>query len=182
MLYRIVNINNGFALFSFKDEYMLSVIDDDNNIIMNSAPREYSAEWQAMEVDFVDGNKLPDIQVAYSRLYLSTKATQALKPFLNWGELLEVCHKGNKGYLFNPLTTQAANTALSLRENHEVKALTFDQELPIFKTDFDGYEGIFCSDEFVQAIDNQGLKGCGFNIDLANIFYDDGSTDKPINH
>ena len=49
----------------------------------------------------------------------------------------------------------------------------------IFRTAFDSYHGIFCSEQFKLAVEKASLRGIVFSKDLGNMFPEDDSATQP---
>lgn len=112
------------------------------------------------------------------RLVLTEYATEVLKIFLINGELLEIKYDGNTGFIFNPLKILEENTKLSLRDkNGDISSLVFDDDAPVFKTEFDRYHGVYCNQNFKDAVESAGLKGAVFSVDLSGLFVTDYKPD-----
>jgi sulfite reductase alpha subunit-like flavoprotein len=67
-----------------------------------------------------------------------------------------------EGAIFNPLKVVSANERTSTKDSFaEVASLFFDKKEVIFKTDFDDYFGVYCSNEFQRLIEANELTGLG---------------------
>lgn len=150
----------------------------------NAEPIKYSEVWEALKIHFQAciGSKtkdMPDISENFGRLFLSTKAHDALKELIEEaGELLPITYNSDeKGYIFNPLLTaeslNAIDEKLTTYDAHgNLEHFSFDpsklKNTAIFKTQLDTYKGIFCSEAVVQACELAGLTGVKFNLDISN--------------
>jgi len=149
----------------------------------NAEPKPYAEVWQTLHIDFTPcaGSKakeIPDISEKFGRLFLSTKAHNAMKDILsNCGEFLPVTYsEGEQGYIFNPLLTaeqlNAVNKKLTTHDqygNLEYFGFAVDklQDIAIFKTELDTYKGIFCNEAMKQACEEADLTGINFNPDVS---------------
>ena len=90
------------------------------------------------------------------------------------GELLPVVYSSDneapkEGAIFNPLKVVSANERTSTKDSFgEVASLFFDTEEVIFKTDFDDYFGVYCSNEFQRFIEANELTGMELRENLAS--------------
>lgn len=195
MLYRMKSDDAHYLMLTYSDEYMLEAVranveENKPGIIADPSPHILLPDWQQTEVLFVDGypefkfNKVaPDISYTTGRLFLNQRALDALKPFLEKGEILPVLYEsGTKGYIFNPLDIVKASKHSTKNEFGDITHISFNEEHTLFKTDFDGYNGVFCDQAVRDTIEKAGLKGLVFDVDLANIFLDDGTSCKPKGH
>lgn len=178
MIYRILANPRKYLMLSFGSDYMLKSVLAGKSISNDPSPVAYSEDWEPTEVKFVDGypenkeeKKQCDILYDMGHLFLSDKAAEILKPYLTDGELLAVTYADNNGYIFNPLKLIGANAKLStVDKNGDIASLVFDEEAAIFKTEYDGYHGVFCNEEFKGAVESAGLAGAYFEVDLSSIF------------
>lgn len=178
MLYRILASHREFLMMSFSNKYMLESLKTGKAIANDPSPVRYSNGWIAPSVAFVDGlpeykneKAMADILYDMGHLFLTSQAADVLKVFLNDGELLPVYYGSEKGYFFNPLKILEANDVLSLRDQYgDVTSLVFDEEAPLFKTEYDGYNGLFCNQEFKDTVEKSGFRGAVFSVNLSNIF------------
>ena len=160
-------------------------------------PHRYLENWQAFEIGFaslVSSKKMsmPDLISRNGRLFLNAKAYNATHESLKkCGEFLPVIYDGKDGYLFNILTLAeeagALDACLSTKnEFDEVQSIAFDEKklngINIFRCEFDGYMGIYCSNELKQVIETADLKGLTFSADLGNQFPKDEKAQTPENH
>ncbi|SIS63998.1 hypothetical protein SAMN05421686_10346 [Thalassolituus maritimus] len=90
------------------------------------------------------------------------------------GELLPVVYSSEneapkEGAIFNPLKVVPTNERTSTKDSFgEVASLFFDTEEVIFKTDFDDYFGLYCSNEFQRFIKANELTGLEMRENLAS--------------
>ncbi len=189
-MYSLLPDAQGYLKIGFDEIEMLTLYPDDMFAI-NLLPNSWLNRWQGLTLHFYDAYKSkkakrrPDITVFEKRLFMSKKAKNALEPILeDLGEYLPVTCDGVDSFIFNPLKVLGVNESLSVREDYETKAIVFnDQNFPlIFKTEFDDYVRLFCTDEFKKVVEDNNFLGLYFQADLANIFVDDGSCQIPKAH
>jgi hypothetical protein len=179
MLYRLKSNDIDYLSLIYDDEEVIEKLGEENLIQIECDPREYGLIWQKLSVRFEPalGGKcdkpIPDLQVHSGHLFLSAKALGALKDVLDgYGELLPVVYSSDneapkEGAIFNPLKVVSANERTSTKDSFgEVASLFFDTEEVIFKTDFDDYFGLYCSNEFLRLIEVYELTGLGFGENL----------------
>ena len=181
MLYRISTNDVDYLSLIYDDEEVIEKLGEENLIQIECDPREYAPIWQKLSVRFESalGGKsdkpIPDLQVHSGHLFLSERALKALKDVLEpYGELLLVVYSSDneapkEGAIFNPLKVVSANKRTSTKDSFgEVASLFFDTEEVIFKTDFDEYFGLYCSNEFQRFIKANELTGLEMREDLAS--------------
>ncbi|WP_297532929.1 hypothetical protein [Thalassolituus sp.] len=181
MLYRITNNDFDFLSLVYDDEEVIEKLGEDNLIQIECDPRAYAPIWQKLSVRFEPalGGKsdkpIPDLQVHSGHIFLSERALKALKGVLElYGELLPVVYRSDneapkEGAIFNPLKIVSANERTSTKDSFgEVTSLFFDSEEVIFKTDFDDYFGLYCSNEFQRLIEANALTGMELIENLAS--------------
>jgi len=161
------------------------------------APQSYLDGWQPFEIGFAalgvsEKAAMPDIMVRNGRLFLTAPAFAALGGLLEkHGEFLPVTYGGKDGHLFNVLSlaesVKGIDTKLSTKnEFGEVQSLAFHEDkvkgLLLFRTAFDGYMGIYCTEGFKAAIDESNFKGLIFSNDIGSIFPPDADVSGPSSH
>ena len=130
------------------------------------------------------------------RLFLNEEAYDALYELIAQdGEILPVSFEGasadehgmrKDGAIFNPLKIaedfDALDTKLSMKNEWEdLVSLEFNEKrlndvgITLFRSSFEGFTGIFCTEAFKSACEAASLKGITFTPDLANIFPEDPS-------
>ncbi len=186
MYYSIHNDRTHFAALGFDWKQIVALFGDamDTRFDVNQTPRPYSEVWKdEITVNFsnaggLTGSAIPDIAEHQGRLFISAKAYDVLSPLLkNDGEFLPVtCVDGN-GYMFNPL--RLAEELGALNEAHcvknewdEVEHIAFHEDqltsVTAFRTEFDDYLSLFCSEDLKQAVEQHQLTGVTFNASLGN--------------
>lgn len=137
-----------------------------------------------------NGQAKPDFMIRNGHLFLTTAAHGILNPIISsHGEFLPITYDGNNGFIFNVLSIAEAydgiNKKLSTKnEFGEVQSLSFNENevknLAIFKTEFEGYLGIYCSEKLKSTIEKNQLKGITFSDDTGNIFPSDSNAEQPL--
>ena len=180
-LYRISTNGLDYLSLMYDDEEVIEKLGEENLIQIECDPREYAPIWQKLSVRFEPalGGKsdkpIPDLQVHSGHLFLSERALKSLKDILEpHGELLPVIYSSDneaprEGAIFNPLKVVSASERTSTKDSFgEVASLFFDSEEVIFKTDFDDYFGVYCSNEFQRLIEANELTGTELRENLAS--------------
>lgn len=183
MLYRLKSNDIDYLSLIYDDEEVIEKLGEENLIQIECDPREYGPIWQKLSVRFelALGGKcdkpIPDLQVHSGHLFLSERALKSLKGILEpYGELLPVVYSSEneapkEGAILNPLKILPANAKASTKDSlGEVASLFFDTEEVIFKTDFDDYFGVYCSNEFRQLVSEADFSGLVFSEDLSSDF------------
>ncbi len=196
MLYRLTFDSNQYLDLMFDSAQIKRIIGDvsdetiDKRIDMNAIPRSYQGiineplKLTFPVVDKADKKKtLPDLVVCDGRLFLNEHAYTVLEPFLkNDGEFLPVDYENGEGYFYTPLQVaekvNALDTKLSSRNAWgDIDNLVFDEDKvkawSVFRTEFDGYMGLFCQESVKESIEKENLTGMYITNDLANIFPED---------
>ena len=135
---------------------------------------------------------MPDITSRNGRLFLNQSAFNVLRDIIEThGEFLPITHQEGDGYLFNILedakTNNALDTKLSTRNEYgDVQSIVFHENklggASVVRTEFDSFQGVYCSEEFKSAVENADLKGITFSTDLGNIYPPDDTVGSPIQH
>lgn len=146
--------------------------------------------WKPLNAIFFDDsdNKNvitpPDITCWFiDNLVLNEKAYQLLSETLApYGELLPVKCEGIPYWVLH-ITQFTKIDAVDEDKSERVieesgyidmKQLTFKadkvKDLLLFKTEFDGYKNIYCSEKFKERVEAAGLQGLVFSTDLASLF------------
>ena len=82
---------------------------------------------------------------------------------------------------------EGLNTKLSFNNDWgDLESLAFHEdkvkELVVFRSEFDGYMGLFCQESFKLKVEALGLQGIIFSEDLGNIFPPDPNAATPTAH
>lgn len=150
-----------------------------HNLLLGDNWNDIKASFVSIE-EVTSGNEIPDV-TTWSRgaLVFSEKALAVFDWLGDLGELLPVTTENGRYWIFNCTTIAQADEANSQRlvdygQVMDVDKLAF---LPgsvggkdIFKTDYDGFRNIFCSDRFKSELESAGLKGLLFSENLVGAF------------
>lgn len=127
------------------------------------------------ELESKSKTSLPDISARNGKLYLNMAAHDSLHTIMApHGEFLPVTHGGTKGFLFDPLSLAENHRALDEKtciknEFGEVESIGFLEVklagVDVFRTEFDNYMGIFCSQAFKDTVEKCRFQGLLFSVD-----------------
>ncbi len=177
-----------YRTLGFNDAQIREVFGDDihHQFNVNYNPVPYADKWKILDINFDDdgsgleGNLTPDISVHYGRIYLSSAAYDGLKDILSKdGEFLPVRANNKNAYFFNPLKkaedVDGLDEKLSIKnEWGDIESTIFHEErvskLMVFKSAFDNYNSTYCQESLKNAVENAGLKGVFFTLNLGNPF------------
>lgn len=185
---KLYTIRNDDYKFQELDLEIDDFIDDKPAGVDESAVFDFSIEntrmaawWKPVSTEFVpirgqQGTPIPDISKwINASLVLSPKAHRLLGQILTpWGELLPIDIFGETYYIFNCLTSVAANEKLSEKEYFDdeeigIKRVAFESKLTIdkliFKTPFQNCLDLYCTDKLKDIINSFGLTGVVFDTD-----------------
>lgn len=197
MIYRIHPDVSHYKSFVISSKEARRRLGSDTLFHFDQTPRPYLNQWKGMTIEFASlarSNKLPvpDLMVRHGRLFVSSKAYKALVALLtDHGEFLPVSFEGGEGYFFNILSDAEShdglNAALSTRDQHgDVQSVAFHEDrvrdMPVFRTEFDDYLGVYCTDEFKRVVEAEGLTGITLSQDLGQIFPPDDTAKSPVAH
>ncbi len=183
------NVNH-YLSYVLDSKEVRKKLGNDTMFHFDQSPLVYAEIWKPIEISFaklsgVKKGDIPDLMIRNGRLFLNEKAYECLRETLEaHGEFLPVTFGSEAGYLFNILRLAddigGLNQKLSTRDEHDdLQSLVFHEEkmikILVFRTSFDDYMGVYCNGAFKQAVENAGLKGLVFSLDLWNIFPTDSS-------
>ena len=186
-----------FLQFAIDPDDVEAKLGEDCLFHIDRSPRPYAALWRPLRICFgaAPGSKAtqrPDLAVTSGRLYLSERASGVLRALVDGcGELLEVADESGSGYLLNILRlaeqVDGVDTRLSRKNAYgDLEHLVFHEDrvaaMPVFRTAFDDYFGIYCGDAFKDAVEQAGLTGLRFGVDLGNPFPPDDGAQAPTRH
>lgn len=195
MIYLIHPDYQHYQSFVFDSKVVRKALGDETQFHFSRAPVSYLDSWHPFEVNFASLGaskkaEIPDIMVRNGRLFLSTKAYDALKTVIkNSGEFLPVTYGEKNGYIFNVLSVaedvDGIDKKLSTKNEYgEVQSLSFEENkvksFPLFRTKFDGFMGLYCGEEFKKIIEERKLKGIQLSLDLGNAFASSSTANSPI--
>jgi len=179
MIYSIHPDVEKFQLFSIDGKFARKALGEDTMFHFDESPISYSGVWKPMELEFYISGKqktlpLPDISQHYGRLFLNEKAYVALKDILEpYGEFLPVFYADGTGYLFNLLALEdnALNKDLCKKnEWGEIIWVGFDEDRvsnSVFRTEYDNFFSVFCTEKFHSVYMASELNGLVFTQNLA---------------
>jgi len=151
---------------------------------------EWSKFWKPINARFIDFSDKknvttpPDITLWFTdQLVLNEKAYKLLSSQLeSYGEFLPVKCEGIPYWVLH-VTKMAENNAIDeISSNRnieeggyiEVINLTLNEEqvknMLLFKTEYNGFKNIYCSEGFKAIVEENSLNGLIFNTDLASVF------------
>lgn len=182
--------------FYYNEDSVCEVLGEETDFYFSRIPESYTNRWKKVEIKFKPYSSkktpLPDVFVRNGRLFLNEKAVEVLKPLIeSQGEFLPVTYEGGQGMLFNILATaeevDGVDQAVSFKNEYgEMVSIGFHEDrvkgLHVFRTKFDKYMSVYCSEEFKQAVESAGLNGLVFSVDIGNIFPPDPNAKTPTAH
>lgn len=147
-----------------------------HNLYLKSAWNDMAATFEPVGgVATVD--QIPDVTVwVPGTLVLSTSAVETLRDIEDYGELLPVETPAGRYWILNCMKQINADEQHSANTTEagqvlDVATLQFRDEeasrAALFKTPFDGYRNIFCSQQMKDAIQQARLGGLKFSEQLA---------------
>lgn len=195
-IYRIHPDRMHYQLLTISSEEVIGKLGKQYPFHIDPTPTPYAAIWKPLEVSFYDSTsgkkktKQPDISVDHGRLFLNKASCDALSKLIEAdGEILPVFFDGQNGAIFNALKCAEDFNALDAKRSTkndwgDLQSLAFREEkieaVALFKCQFEGFTGLFCSDVFKSAVEKAKLNGVTFSIDLGNIFPSDSSAQERV--
>jgi hypothetical protein len=179
MIYSLHPDVENFQLFSIDGKFARKALGEDTMFHFDESPVSYSDVWNPMELEFYISGKqktlpMPDVTQHYGRLFLNEKAYTALREILEpCGEFLPVFHSKGTGYLFNVITLEddALNKDLCKKNDWgEIIWIGFSEKQivsSLFRTEYDNFFSVFCTETFHSSYDEAGLNGLLFTQNLA---------------
>lgn len=190
MLYRLLFDADHYRQFLWNRKQILQFVDEhdvEHRVDIAGFPVSQKDIFpEALKISFeptFPGDEklaVPDVTIHEGRLYLNAKAYEALRPVIaSDGEFLNVVDEnGQTGFVFTPMNLaenrDAIDWTLSVQSGWAgFEHLTFDKEKlgswQVFRTEADGYNGLFCQTQVVDAINRNNLTGVFVTKDLAAI-------------
>lgn len=188
MIYRLSFDRQHYMAFdiSFDEiEYKLG-----NVFALHDTTSQWLDFWQPLNGYFYDRSdqgdviKIPDMAPWFlGDLMLNQAAYEALKDHLSsYGEFLSVMVEHAPYWILH--VTKFTGMSFIDHENSErlideaecinLVRLSFNEnmlnDLLIFRTEYSGYQNVYCTDKFKSLIEGLGLKGLLFKTDLVSIF------------
>ncbi len=179
MIYSIHPQVDNYLWFNIDGDAARKALGEDTMFHFDESPVSYRANWSPMEIEFYSSNGKkglpnPDVSQRHGRLLLSEKAHAALHPLMEQsGEFLPVYCDDYQGYLFNILAVEdsALNPKLCQKnEWGEISWLAFDEtkvESTVFRTEYDNFMSVFCTEALLNAYKAANLTGLVFTENLA---------------
>lgn len=184
MIYSIQADYQRYQVFVLDHKAVRNALGGDTQFHFARKPKSYSQDWKAFEIDFdalgSRASLIPDVSVRNGRMFFSKYAIEKVSSLIErQGEFLPVNYKGENGAFFNILSVAEECGALDSsccikNEYGEVQAIGFHEseldETHVFRAEFDGFMGVYCTEAFKKTIEGAGLKGVVFNADIGNVF------------
>lgn len=188
MIYKLRFDRNKYLVFELPTEELKNKLG--KTYFLSLKKESWKSFWEEIQAEFLDeserGHKpgLPDITCWFTdQLVLSEHAYQSLKGLLEpYGEFLPVQYSGQPYWVFHitELTgmdvIDETKSARNIDESGfiDVDKLSFQEDkvsgLLVFKTEFNGYKSVYCTQQFKDAVESKGLRGLEFETDLVSIF------------
>lgn len=150
-----------------------------HNLALKDAWTSISASFEPVE-GITEDVAIPDITVwVPGTLVLSKQALEALPDLANHGELLPVKTPSGHHWILNCLTRVDADAQYSKHISEagqvlDVQSLQFKNEeamrAGLFKSPFDEYRNLFCSEQWMNSIQTAKLSGLIFSSKLEGGF------------
>ncbi len=187
-IYRIDPITEEFGLLELNSKAITEVFGDLGYDDLRELEDSVADEWPQCSGAFYDMysevageiTNTPDIYI-WNGCFLALSAQAKLKlesKLKIFGEFLPFNCRGENHYLFSSYSIVDEDPATSeeLIENGApmgIKSLSFPAEdvgtKPIFKTEFDNFDHLYCSESFKETLLNSGLTlGATFSSDLSH--------------
>lgn len=149
---------------------------------LEKKPKEYAENWKPLVLShFQYDQKLeklpPELSVWNGKLFLSGQAYQTVKESLSPDDEVLPVEVDGGGYLVNILSIADDVGGVDRRttvrnEWNELVSLGFDEEnlggCQIFRTKQDSYRGVYCTDAVKKKVEDAGLGGVRFSMDLSD--------------
>lgn len=188
MIYKLRFERSNYLTFEISPDEFEEKFGDDYLFMLDKAC--WKNFWKPLNARFLDfsDNKnvttLPDITCWFTdQIVLNEKAYSLLSESLaDYGEFLPVISDGIRYWILH-VTKKTGNDAIdddksgrTIEEGGyiEISKITFKDEainhLLLFKSEFDGFRDIYCTEEFKDLLDGHNLQGLVFNSNLASVF------------
>ncbi|WP_444997762.1 hypothetical protein [Aliikangiella sp. IMCC44359] len=200
MIYKLISDGDEFLDFKFDHEQIKQLLEKsgscsrESRISVNNSPRRFGDVYsEPLNFEFIPMFKkqkekpIPDLSVRDGRLFLSQESYRVLYSLIkNDGELLPVKYQKGDGYFFTPLSVASVDPQVTKKnEWGDIVSLGFEENsvknYAVFRTEYDGFTGLYCQENIKQAIEDNNLTGLYITTDLANIFPEDRSTVEKAN-
>lgn len=150
-----------------------------HNLSLKDAWNNMSASFEPVEGVTADA-VIPDITVwVPGTLVLSNRALEALPGIASHGELLPVSTPSGQYWILNCMRQVNADEQNSVNTTEAgqvlgIQSLQFEADeaarAGLFKSPFDGYRSLFCSEQWVTSIQDAKLGGVLFSDKLGGAF------------
>ena len=193
MLYTVLLDNKNYLDPMFNSEQLdrlVGTLNGDtliNRIELNNTPRSFAGVFnEPLQIDFPVFKKakaklpIPDIAASEGRLFLNKKAYDALHDLIkNDGEFIPAVYQDGEAFIFTPLnvaeTIDALDTKLTKKnEWGDLENLSFHEEKlgdwVVFRAEFNAFHTLQVTQAFVDAVQQNGLKGLYITTNLGSLF------------
>ncbi len=188
MIYKLRYDQSNFLVFNIPADELIEKFGEDYFLLLNEPI--WADFWKPLNVEFFDESDSgtvttpPDITCWFiEQLVLNEKAYQLLSEDLETcGEFLEVKCEGIPYWVFHVTCRTGLDSVDESKSERQIeesgyvdmKKLVFREDsvkhILLFKTEYDSYKNIYCTDKFKSLVENHALKGLVFNTDLASVF------------
>jgi len=188
MVFKLRFNRSDFLVFDVSPEELEDQFGEDHFFLLDEPI--WASFWKPINAQFHDDSDgqnvaaLPDITCWFTdQLVLNKQAYQKLGSTLEpYGEFLPVQYERTSFKILHvtKLTgleaiNQDESDRLVEESGHiEINKISFKddaiRDLLLFKTEYDGYKNIYCSNKFKDLIEGSKLNGLIFNADLASVF------------
>ena len=196
-IYRVHPDIDNYQILSISTDEVLNKLGDKYPFHIDPSPHSYSAIWRTLDINFhaaistLEAQGIPNVSVDKGRLFTNESAFKLIETLIsNKDEALLVNYDSQPGYIIN--VRLLAEDYLGVDTNRCKKNIYGDlesigfieskmKEAHLFRTEYDDFMGLYCSEEFKTIIEENNLSGITFSPDLGNIF-PATSTRSPLAH
>lgn len=185
MVYKLRFDRNNFMEFDLSPTEIETKLGD---MFALDTAEKWASIWKPLEGSFFDDSDkqtviaLPDISLwANNEIVCNEKAYAVLKVELSpFGEWLPISIEGISYWLFH-VTNRTSIDFVNVKESArtidevdyiEIEKLSFNEDMLnnmlVFKTEYNNYKNIYCTDSFKSLIEKNKLKGLIFSEDMSN--------------
>lgn len=185
MVYKLRFNRNTHLLFDISADEIEAKLGD---MFLLDHSEKWSVVWKPLDGRFYDDSdkqnivSVPDISLWFTNeIVCNEKAYSILKePLGAYGEWLPVNVEGISYWLLHVtkktgmenINLKASERTIDVIDNIEVQKLSFIQNkienLLIFKTAYNNYQNIYCTENFRNLIEKNELQGLVFSADMTN--------------
>lgn len=184
MIYSVQADYRCYQVFVLDHKEVRNALGGNTQFHFSREPKSYSTGWVKFEIKFdalgSNASSLPDISVRNGRLFFNESAASKLFPIIaTQGEFLPIAYGDENGTFFNVSAVAEEFDALDTRcsaknEYGEIQSIGFHENklgsIHLFRAEFDGYMGVYCTETFKKTVEENDLKGVVFNCDIGNGF------------